>query len=71
MATKMAVNLKIYKTFYPETDKVQEFACKIPFFLLILELLTSSLYHPSDATHASLFKIAFRMVADKFYKYSK
>ena len=42
------------------------------FILLILELQTLSLEHPSDVIHAS-FRIryiqdAFRMVADKFYK---
>ena len=39
MATKMAVR---YKKYFPETVKLQEFACKM-LILLILELQTSSL----------------------------
>ena len=42
MATKMAVYHKKYKKLFPETDKVQEFACKM-LILLIFKLQTSSL----------------------------
>ena len=48
MAAKMAV-----KEIFPETGKVQGSACKM-LILLILELLASSLLHPSGATHVSL-----------------
>ena len=43
MAAKMAVYPKKYKKIFPETDKVQGFACKM-LILLILELQTSSLW---------------------------
>ena len=42
MATKMAVDYKKYKNIFPETGKLQRFACKM-LILLILELQTSSL----------------------------
>ena len=42
MAAKMAVYYKKYKKIFPETSKLQRFACKI-LILVILELLISSL----------------------------
>ena len=42
MTAKMAVYHKKYKKIFPETDKVQGFACKM-LILLILELQTLSL----------------------------
>ena len=57
MAAKMAVYLKKYKKIFPETGKLQGFAYKM-FILLILELQTLSLSHPSDAIHES-FRIGY------------
>ena len=42
MAAKMSVYYTKYKKNFPETGKLQGFACKM-LFLLILELQTSSL----------------------------
>ena len=68
MAAKMAVYHKKYKKLFPETDKVQEFACKM-LILLILKLQTSSLcsqwcYHSAFY----IFKMASKIVANKFFK---
>ena len=68
MAAKMAVYHKKYKKIFPETDKVQGFACKM-LILLILELQTSSLrsqlcYHSAF----NIFKMASKIVANKFIK---
>ena len=68
MAAKMAVYHKKYKKIFPETDKVQGFACKM-FILLILELQTSSLW--SQWCYHSAFDIfmkASKIVANKFLK---
>ena len=71
MAAKIAVYYKKYKKIFPETSKLQGFAYKIP-ILLILEFQTSScnitvmlfMHHSEFDT----FKMASRMVADKFTK---
>ena len=69
MAAKMAVYNKTYKKIVPETGKLQEFACKI--ILLIFELKpypcnipVMLLIHHSEC---DIFKMASRMVPDKFY----
>ena len=68
MAAKMAVYYKKYKKIFPETDKVQGFAWEM-LILLILDLQTSSLwsqwcYHSA----IDIFKMAFKIVANKFFK---
>ena len=70
MAAKMADYYKKHKKIFPETGKHQGFACKM-LTELILEVRTSSLEHPSDAADPSefdIFKMASRLVANKFYK---
>ena len=69
MAAKMAVYYQKYEKIFPDTGKLRGFAYQT-LILLILELQTLSLLHPSDAFHASLdiFKMVSRLVADKFYK---
>ena len=52
MAANITVYYKEYKKIFPDTGELQRFACKM-LILLILELQTLSLYHPSDAIHAS------------------
>ena len=68
MAAKMAVYYKKYKKIFPETDKVQGFACKM-LILLILELQTSSLlskwcYHSAF----DIFNMASKIGANEFFK---
>ena len=65
MAAKMAVYHKKYKKIFPETDKVQGFACKM-LILLILELQTSSLWSQWCYYSAfNIFKMASKIVANK------
>ena len=68
MAAKMAVYYKKYKKIFPETDKVQGFACKM-LILLILELQTSSLWS-QWCFHLvfDIFKMASKIVANKYFK---
>ena len=68
MAAKMAVYHKKYTKIFHEADKVQEFACKM-LILLILELQTTSLWSQWCYHSASdIFKMASKIVANKFYK---
>ena len=52
MADMMAVYYKKYEKIFPKTGKLRGFVNKM-LILLILELQTLSLQHPSDAIHAS------------------
>ena len=56
MAAKMAVYHKKYKKIFPETDKVQGFACKM-LILLIVELHTSSLWSQWSMLSFSIWHI--------------
>ena len=68
MAAKMAVYHKKYKKIFPETDKVQGFACKM-LILLILELQTSSLWSQWCCHSAfDIFKMASKIVANNFFQ---
>ena len=66
MAAKMAIYYKKYKKIFPETGKLQGFACKM-LLLLILEL-----HHPCNIpviqlmhySEFDIFKMASRTVAD-------
>ena len=66
MAAKMAIYYKKYKKIFPETGKLQGFACKM-LLLLILEL-----HHPFNIpviqlmhySEFDIFKMASRTVAD-------
>ena len=68
MAPKWQFITKKKKKIFPETDKVQGFACKM-LILLILELQTILviLVHHS-AFDTCIFKMASKIVADKLYK---
>ena len=62
----MAVYYKKYKKIFTETGKLHGFTCKM-LISLILELdiiLVTSLHH----SEFDIFKMASRMVVDKFYK---
>ena len=71
MAAKMAVYYKKYEKIFPETGKLQGFAYKMV-ILLILELLYNQcniqmmlcMYH----SQFDIFKMASRIVVNKFYK---
>ena len=52
MAAKIAVYYKKYEKIFPGTAKLQGFAYKM-LIVMILELQTFSLSHPSDSIHAS------------------
>ena len=71
MAAKMAVYYKKYKTIFPETGKLQGFACKI-LILLIFEYIHHSCNIPvmqlMHYLEFDIFKMASRVVAEKFYK---
>ena len=70
MAAMMAVNNKKYKKIIPETGKLQEFACKILFYLFLnykhhpLNVPVILLIHHSEY---DILKVASRMLPDKFY----
>ena len=55
---KWQFNTKIKENF-PETGKLQGFACKM-LILLFLEVQTSLLYHPSDASAQNLIYSRWR-----------
>ena len=74
MAAKMAAYYKEYEKIFPETGKLQGFAYKM-LILLILELQTYKHYRCNiqmmlfmHHSKFDIFKMASRMVADKFYK---
>ena len=68
MAAKMAVYHKKYKKIFPETYKVQGFACKM-LILLSLELQTSSLWSQwCNHSAFGILKMASKIVANKFFK---
>ena len=66
MAAKMAVYNKKKKKILPETSKLQKFACTIYFtdFHYPLNIPVMLLIHHSEF---DIFKMASRMVPDKFY----
>ena len=71
MAAKMAVYYKIYKNIFPETGKLHRFNAKCWSYWFLsyrhhpCNIPVTQLMHHSEF---DIFKMASRMVANKFYK---
>ena len=69
MAAKMAVYNKKNKKIFPETGKLQGFACKCWFYWFLSYIYRPCIIPVMQLMHHSefdIFKMASRMVADKF-----